>query len=53
MGKSKSDDRLDGGIETFFTVIENVSFYGGLIACGVAILYIILPALHQIVFHCP
>ncbi len=49
----KLNDNLDGGIETFFTVIDKVSFYGGLLACVVAILFIILPALHQIVFHCP
>ena len=53
MGIKKSTDKLDDGMETFFTVIDKVSFYGGLLACVVAILFIILPALHQIVFHCP
>jgi hypothetical protein len=53
MAIKESDDRLDSGIKTFFEVMDKMSFYGGLLACGVAILHIILPALYRIVFHCP
>jgi len=44
---------MDGIIETFFKAVDCVSFYGGLVLCGFAAYHILLPAMSNIVFHCP
>lgn len=53
MKMKKMSVRMERGIMTFWSVADRASLYGGLLACVAAILFIILPALSHVVFHCP